>query len=128
MTETAQARPARAAPDPLGLAVAREMQERLCPAQVILLGSRAVGDHRPDSDVDLMAVCADEAAVREADRTLRQLLEGKYEVPVVNVTTITQSEFIRTAPLALQRRFQGGGSGLVWQRAVRRLAWERPAR
>ena len=46
-----------------------------------------------------MAVCADEAAVREADRTLRQLLEGKYEVPVVNVTTITRGEFVRTAPL-----------------------------
>lgn len=75
------------------------MQERLRPAEVILLGSRAAGDHRPDSDVDLMAVCADEAAVREADETLRQLLEGKYELPAVNVVTITRSEFVRTAPL-----------------------------
>ena len=83
----------------MGLAAAEKMQERLRPAEVILLGSRAAGDHRPDSDVDLMAVCADEAAVREADETLRQLLEGKYDVPVVNVVTITRGEFVRTAPL-----------------------------
>ena len=66
--------------DPLGLAIAREMQERLKPAEIILQGSRAAGDHRPDSDVDLMAVCPDEAAVRGADETLRQLLEGKYDI------------------------------------------------
>ena len=99
MIETDLPRPPGGAPDPVGLAVAREMQERLRPVEVILLGSRAAGDHRQDSDVDLMAVCADEAGVRETDRMLRQLLEGKYEVPVVNVVTITRSEFIRTAPL-----------------------------
>ena len=60
---TAQTRPPSNAPDPRGLAIAREMQERLRPAEVILLGSRAAGDHRQDSDVDLMAVCPDEAAV-----------------------------------------------------------------
>ena len=99
MTETGQSRPPGGAPDPVGLAVAEKIQERLRPAEVILLGSRAAGDHRPDSDVDLMAVCADEAAVRKADETLRQLLEGKYEMPVVNVVTITEKEFVRTAPL-----------------------------
>ena len=96
---TNQASPSGSAPEPVGLAVAHDIQERLRPAEVILLGSRAASDHLPDSDVDLMAVCADEAGVREADRTLRQLLEGRYEVPVVNVVTITRSEFIRTAPL-----------------------------
>ena len=99
MTETALRRPTRGAPDPVGLAAAQKMQERLRPAEVILLGSRAAGNHRPDSDVDLMAVCPDEAAVRETDETLRQLLEGKYEAPVVNVVTITEKEFVRTAPL-----------------------------
>lgn len=99
MTQTGQARPTGGAPDPLGLAVAQEMQERLPSAEVILLGSRAAGDHRPDSDVDLMAVCPGEDAAREVNRTLRQLLEGKHEAPVVNVTTITKGEFVRTAPL-----------------------------
>ena len=65
MTRTGQARPTGGAPDPVGLAVAQEMQERLRPAEVILLGSRAAGDHLPDSDVDLMAVCPGEDAVRE---------------------------------------------------------------
>ena len=51
---------------PLGLAVAEEMQERLCPAEVILLGSRATGDHRPDSDVGLMAACP--SVERDTDR------------------------------------------------------------
>ena len=92
--------PRRNAPDPEALAKAREIQGRLQPAEVILLGSRATGDHRPDSDVDLMAMVPDETAAKDADRILRHLLEGKYEVPVVNVTTITQEEFRRTAPLA----------------------------
>ena len=99
MTPTGQARPSGGAPDPLGLAVAQEMQERLHPAEVILLGSRAAGDHQPDSDVDLMAVCPGEDAVREVNRSVRRLLEGKREAPVVNVVTITAEEFRRTAPL-----------------------------
>ena len=33
-------------PDPVGLAIAREIQERVRPAEIILSGSRAVGDHR----------------------------------------------------------------------------------
>lgn len=91
--------PFHKAPDPLTLSIAREMQERLRPAEIILLGSRATGEHRHDSDVDLMAVCPDDTALRETDRTLRRLLEGKFEVPVVNVTTITREKFLRTAPL-----------------------------
>ena len=82
-------------PDLVGLSLAQEMQERLHPA---VLGSRAAGDHRPDSDVELMAVCPDEAAVLRADEILRQLLEGKYEVPVVNVITIPRARFSTTAP------------------------------
>ena len=81
MTQTGQARPTGGAPDPVGLAAAQEMQERLRPAEVILPGSRATGDHRPDSNVDIMDVCRDDAAVREAVRRVKQLLEGKYEGP-----------------------------------------------
>ena len=92
--------PRRNAPDPQALAIALEMQGRLQPAKVILLGSRAAGDHHHDSDVDLMAVAPDEAAAAAAKETLRNLLDGKYDVPVVNVITITRDEFRRTAPLA----------------------------
>ena len=87
----------RNAPDPEGLAIAREIQRKVHPTEIILGGSRAVGDQRPDSDVDLMAICPDEDTVEEADETLRQLLEGKHDVPVVNVHTITRAEFSRLA-------------------------------
>lgn len=110
---TGRTPPAKSAPDPLALAIAREMQERLRPAEVILLGSRATGEHRPDSDVDLMAVCPDRATVVIADEILRQLLEGKYEVPVVNVVTITREEFRRTAPLAQSQAGQAARHGVT---------------
>ena len=100
-------------PDPVGLAIAREMQELLRPTKVILQGSRAAGDHRQDSDVDLMAVCLDEKVVREADETLRQLLQGKYDIPVVNVITITEEEFRRTAPLAQSQAGQAARHGVT---------------
>ena len=44
------------APDPTGLAVARVAQEAAKPNTVILFGSRARGDHRPSSDVDLLLI------------------------------------------------------------------------
>lgn len=103
----------RNAPDPDALLIAREIQERLQPAEVILLGSRAVGDYHHDSDVDLMAVCPDEETVRETDEILMGLLEGKYEAPVVNVTTITREEFRRTAPLAQSPAGQAARHGVT---------------
>ena len=106
-------RPSYKAPDTLALSIAREMQERLRPAEIILLGSRATGEHRCDSDVDLMAVCPDEAILKETDRTLRRLLEGKYEVPVVNVTTITKEKFVRTTPLAQSWAGQAARHGVT---------------
>ena len=42
--------------DPAALAVARTVQEAVRPNVVILFGSRAVGDYRPDSDVDLLVI------------------------------------------------------------------------
>lgn len=44
-------------PDPTGLAVARAVQAATERDTVILFGSRARGDHRPDSDIDLLIVC-----------------------------------------------------------------------
>lgn len=46
----------RTGPDPTGLAVARAAQEVARPNTIILFGSRARGDHRPDSDVDLLVI------------------------------------------------------------------------
>ena len=46
--------------DAQALAIAQAVQAAVAPATVILFGSRAVGDYRPDSDVDLLVV-SDEA-------------------------------------------------------------------
>ena len=103
----------RNAPDSQALAIAREMQKKLQPAEVILLGSRAAGDHRPSSDVDLMAVVPDDNGKRAADGLLWGLLEGQYEVPVVNVSTITKEEFQRTAPMAQSKAGQAARHGVT---------------
>ena len=103
----------RNAPDSQALAIAREMQKKLQPAEVILLGSRAAGDHRPDSDVDLMAVAPDDNGKRAADGILWGLLKGKHEVPVVNVSTITREEFQRTAPMAQSQAGQSARHGVT---------------
>ena len=84
-------------PDPEGLAIAQEIQKKLHPAEIILGGSRAVGEHRPDSDVDLTAIAPDEDSAKRTEEILQELLEGKHEVPVVNVHTITRAEFYRLA-------------------------------
>ena len=103
----------RNAPDPEGLAIAREIHTKVRPAEIILGGSRAVGDHRPDSDVDLMAVAPDEDSAGRTEDILRDLLEGKHDVPVVNVTTITREEFRLTAHLAQSFAGQAARHGVT---------------
>ena len=44
------------APDRIGVEVARAVQSAVTPDTVILFGSRARGDHRPNSDVDLLII------------------------------------------------------------------------
>ena len=81
--------------DAIGLAVARAAQEAAPEATVILFGSRARGDHRPDSDVDLMvvwddtkavpAVAGGETAHDAAYRKLREL-PGKFGLDIIGMT------------------------------------------
>ena len=87
----------RNAPDPVGLAIAQEIQQKAHPAEVILGGSRAVGEHHPDSDVDLTAIAPDEDGAERTKEILKELLEGKTSVPVVNAYAVTQAEFQRWA-------------------------------
>ena len=81
------------APDPVGLAIAQEIQQKVHPAEIILGGSRAVGKHRPDSDVDLTAIAPDDNGTERTKEILRELLEGKTSVPVVNAYAVTRAEF-----------------------------------
>ena len=83
----------------------------------------SAGDHRPDSNVDLMAVIPDETAAKDADRILRHLLEGKYEVPVVNVVTIAREGFRRTAPLAQSQARQASGGWEAMREWPSHLSW-----
>ena len=80
-------------PDPIALDIAAAMQKLLAPAQVILNGSRAAGEHWPDSDVDLMAVFDDDAARILADEALSGLLKRYGDGPQVHVYTISRAEF-----------------------------------
>ena len=52
-------------PDPLALEIARAAQEWAKPAVVVLFGSRARGNYRDDSDIDLLVI-TDDAEPRKA--------------------------------------------------------------
>ncbi len=57
--------------DPRALALAGNLQARLPDAQVVLFGSRAIGDWQPGSDIDLAVIGGDRAAAEEAIAQLR---------------------------------------------------------
>lgn len=85
-------RPQRHRPDPLAVALADAVQNSVAPAQVILFGSRARGDHRPGSDIDLLVICTDanatgpELRARLAAREYLTALESDLGVDVVVMT------------------------------------------
>ena len=55
-------------PDPHAVNIARAVQQAVHPDVVILHGSRARGDYRPDSDVDLLVVFSEDRAATGATR------------------------------------------------------------
>ena len=84
--------------DPIGLALARAAQEAAVQDLVILFGSRARGDHRDDSDVDLLVVAGDGNAAR-AGFAARLGVEKHIESTGVDISTniisMTKDEFAR---------------------------------
>ena len=85
-------------PDAIGLAVARAAQDAARPAVIILFGSRARGDWREDSDVDLLVI------TEEADgRLARGIAYGaasdycrRNDLPLdINAIDMTRGEFER---------------------------------
>ena len=100
----------------LTLSIAREIKERIAPAEIILAGSKAVGVRCCDSNVYLTAVCPNAASGVQADKVLREMLVGKYDDPVVNVHAITlstQAEFPRLAPPAQSFTGQAARHGVT---------------
>ena len=75
-------------PDPIGLTVARAAQKAVAPDTVILFGSRARGDHRPNSDVDLLIVCNQEGSdsrseTRKAIRNYFEATPPRLDVDII---------------------------------------------
>ena len=58
-TASAQVPPSQVPPDPLVQPLVDQIVAEFDPLRVILFGSRATGDARPDSDVDLLVVMPD---------------------------------------------------------------------
>ena len=72
-------------------AMVRRIVEQFEPEQVILFGSRARGDARPDSDVDLLVVMPVEGSTREKAIEIRVAL---HDIPVPkDITVVTPEAF-----------------------------------
>jgi len=69
----------------------RRIVEQFDPLQVILFGSRARGDHRPDSDVDLLVVFSHIENTRETAVAIADLL---YDAPLGKDIVVTTPEEI----------------------------------
>ena len=83
----------RNAPDLVGLAIAREVQQKVRPAEIILGGSRPSASTAPTPTWDLTAIAPDDGSAERTNEILRELLEGKTGTPVVNAHAVTQAEF-----------------------------------
>ncbi len=84
-------------------AVARAVFEAIQPDLVILFGSRARGDYRPDSDIDLLILSSaldpefQDKASRAAFSTMRQLFDPEINVEFLPMTS-QQFHKARVAP------------------------------
>ena len=78
-------------PDAVGLTVARAAQRVAAPDTVILFGSRARGDHRANSDVDLLIVYNDSSITPRGD--VRQAIREYFAAhpPALSVDIVTMS-------------------------------------
>ena len=83
------------APDRIGVEVAQAVQSAMTPDTVILFGSRARGDHRPNSDVDLLIISdAGPAAGRGlATRIAREYFRDNPPRLRVDVVTMSRKRF-----------------------------------
>ena len=100
--------------DPAALAVAQKVQETLRPDVIILFGSRAVGDYRGDSDLDLLVISNGDdptAAGAKAQATAQAYMKENPPWMELGIISMTQEEFSRCrlakAHLAAQAEHYG---------------------
>ncbi len=74
-------------------AMVRRIVREFAPDQVILFGSHARGDARPDSDVDLLVVMPIEGSKREKQIEIRIALH-EFRIPK-DVVVVTPEEVVR---------------------------------
>ena len=84
-------------PCPTALAAAQAAQEAVAPDTVILFGSRARGDYRPDSDIDLLVLQQNHpplVASGRANRAAREYLKNHPPTVPVNSIAIPRQTFL----------------------------------
>ena len=84
------------APDQHALNIARAVQREVAPNIVILFGSRVTGQHRDDSDVDLLVVSLDGSKKGSSAGRAASTYMNKYPPFLeVNIVNMTLAEFQR---------------------------------
>ena len=98
-------------PCPTALAVAQAAQEPVAPDTVILSVSRARGDYRPDSDIDLLVIRQKRpplVASGRANRAAREYLQSHPPAVPVNSIAIPRQTFL----YACRARYHVAGPAL----------------
>ena len=111
--------------DPVLAAITATIVERFAPERIVLFGSRARGDHHPDSDYDLIVVLETPLSRGERDRPIREALRGTRRQ--VDVIVYTPAEFDRSRHDVGALAYAGESEGKVlydrtpsrWPRQVR---------
>ena len=86
----------QASADPYALEIAKAVQDAVRPNRVILFGSRAAGDHRQDSDVDLMVITRDvnkHAATDKARRAALDYMHRKEHILEISILPMDHQTF-----------------------------------
>ena len=88
--------------DPAALKVAQAVKQAAGPEHVILFGSRARGDHRADSDIDLLIIDkfqADEGYKERLDNIANRAAKMLHpQTPSADLTFMTGEQFLRERP------------------------------
>jgi HEPN domain-containing protein/predicted nucleotidyltransferase len=113
------------ADDPFLIAATRTIVDRFAPERIVLFGSRARGDHQPESDYDLIVVLETPLERGERDDAIRDVLPDADQGVDVIVYTPAEFEISRHDVGALA--FAGETEGQIlydrnparWPRSVR---------